>query len=70
MDIEDIESRIDELFQKSDDINSEIYTLGALSERHEIFAHLRELIHEKEMQGDEIAAQVLSWAWQELSLEN
>ena len=65
--IEDIESRVDELFQKSEDLSSEIYTLGAMAERHEFFAHLRELIHEKEMAGDEVAAQVLSWAWQELS---
>jgi hypothetical protein len=65
--LEDIEERVDQIFQKSEDLNAELYALGAMSERHELFETLRELIHEKEMEGDEVAAQVLGWAWQRLS---
>jgi hypothetical protein len=65
--IEDIEARVDELFQKSEDLNSEVYTLGAMAERISFFEHLRELIHQKEAENDEVAAMVLGWAYERLS---
>jgi hypothetical protein len=65
-DIQDIESRVDQLYSKIDDINAELYSLGGEEERFEIFERLRELISEKEQQGDEIAASVLGWAYEKL----
>jgi hypothetical protein len=65
--IEEIEARVDELFQKSEDLNSEVYTLGAMAERIAFFEHLRELIHEKEAEHDETAAMVLGWAYERLA---
>ena len=65
-DIQDIESRVDQLYSKIEDINAELYSLGGEEERFEIFERLRELISEKEQQGDEIAASVLGWAYEKL----
>jgi hypothetical protein len=65
--IEEIEIRLMELFQKGDDLNADIYTVGALSQRLEFFAKLRDLILEKESSNDTIAADVLGWAYERLS---
>jgi hypothetical protein len=67
--IEEVEARVDELYQKSEDLNAELYTLGAVSERMEIFAHLRELISEKEAVNDTVAAEVLGWAYERLAVD-
>ncbi len=64
--IQDIEGRVDELYQKIDDIHAELYSLGGEEERFEFFERLRELILEKEQEGDEIAASVLGWAYERL----
>jgi hypothetical protein len=65
--IEDIEARVNELFQKSDDLNAELYTLGGMAERMVFFEGLRELLAEKDLAGDAIAVDVLSWAWDRLA---
>jgi regulator of replication initiation timing len=65
--IQDIESRVDQLYSKIDDINAELYSLGGEEERFEIFERLRELISQKEQENDLIAAAVLGWAYEELS---
>lgn len=65
--IEDIEERVGQLYNKIDDINAELYSLGGLEERIEFFERLRELISQKEQEGDSIAASVLGWAYEELS---
>lgn len=41
--------------------------LGAHKERIEFFNAFRELLQEKEASGDEIAIQVLNWAYMELA---
>ena len=65
--IQDIESRVDQLYSKIDDINAELYSLGGEEERFEIFKRLRELISQKEQENDLIAAAVLGWAYEELA---
>ena len=65
--IQDIEERVDELYSKIDDIHAELYSLGGSEERIEMFARLRELIAEKDQQGDTVAAAVLGWAYEELA---
>jgi regulator of replication initiation timing len=64
--IQDIEGRVDELYQRIDDIHAELYSLGGSEERIEIFERLRELISEKEQANDDVAAAVLGWAYEEL----
>ena len=65
--ITDIEGRVDELYQKIDDIHAELYSLGGEEERFEFFERLRELILEKEQENDTTAAAVLGWAYERLS---
>lgn len=65
--IEDIEGRVDELYRKIDDIHAELYSLGGSEERIEIFERLRELISQKDQEGDTVASAVLGWAYEELS---
>jgi hypothetical protein len=62
----DIEERVDELYTKIEDIHAELYSLGGIEERIEIFAKLRELIIEKDQEGDEVAVAVLGWAYEQL----
>ena len=50
------------------DLNiDELMRLSALQERVKIFEHLRTLIQEKDSANDTVAAEVLAWAWKELS---
>lgn len=65
--IEDIEIKVSDLFQKSEDLNAELYTLGAMAERLEFFSKLRDLIVEKDEANDELASAVLGWAYERLS---
>jgi transcription termination factor NusB len=65
--VEDIETKVAELFQKSEDLNAELYTLGAMAERLEFFSKLRELIQEKESSNDQLASAVLGWAYERLA---
>lgn len=65
--IEEVEARVEELYQKNEDLIAELYTLGAVSERMEFFSHLRELISEKELVNDLVAVNVLGWAYERLA---
>lgn len=65
--VEEIEARVSDLFSKSDDLNAELYTLGGMAERIEFFSALKDLISEKDLAGDVVAVEVLSWAWEQLS---
>lgn len=49
---------------------SDLYVLGAQSERILIFEKLRLLIQEKDLAGDQIAAAVLGWAYERLADED
>ena len=45
----------------------ELMSMSALQERTRIFEHLAKLIQQKDSSNDTIAAEVLAWAWKELS---
>lgn len=65
--LEEVEARVAELYQKSEDLNAELYTLGATAERLEIFEKLRSLIEQKDSEHDDIASNVLGWAYERLA---
>ncbi len=46
---------------------SDLYVMGARSERLELFSRLRLLIQEKDLENDQIAAAVLGWAYERLA---
>ena len=57
-----------ELLISRSDINVQaLIDLSASQERVRIFEKLVELIQEKDSNNDDIAVEVLSWAWQRLS---
>ena len=54
--------------RKRTDLNiDELMRVSALQERAKIFEHLTRLIQQKDSSNDTIAAEVLAWAWKELS---
>jgi hypothetical protein len=65
--LEDVEARVADLYQKVEDLNAELYTLGATAERLEFFSKLRSLIEEKDQQHDDFASGVLGWAYERLA---
>lgn len=56
-----------DLLKVSKDLDPIIIETIKMSERVAIFAKFRKLIHEKEFQNDEIAANVLGWAYEKLA---
>jgi hypothetical protein len=67
MDTENIERRHLQALDKVDVLTSEIYALGAASERVALTDRLRELIHVKQMSHDDIACDVLGWALEHIA---
>jgi len=65
--LDDVEARVADLYQKGEDLNAELYTLGATAERIEFFSKLRDLIAEKDSQNDDVASSVLGWAYERLA---
>jgi hypothetical protein len=65
--LDDVEARVADLYQKGEDLNAELYTLGATAERIEFFSKLRDLIAEKDSQNDDVASNVLGWAYERLA---
>jgi hypothetical protein len=54
--------------RNSTEINiDELMKLSAFQERVRLFEKLRWLIQQKDSSNDTIAAEVLAWAWKELS---
>jgi hypothetical protein len=58
---------VERMFQKINQSSHDLVLLGQEIERVEIFDGLRALIIEKESSDDDIAVQVLSWAYERLS---
>lgn len=65
--VDDIELRSRQLLQKIDDVTADLYSLGGLEERLVFMSNLRGLIAEKDLVGDQLAVDVLNWAWQRLA---
>lgn len=57
----------EDLNKHSDGIDPMTIEIIKLSERVKVFSKFRQLIHEKESQNDEVAANVLGWAYEKLA---
>lgn len=64
---DEIEEQINNLKKKADLNIDELMLLSAFQERVKLFEKLRWLIQQKDSSNDIVAAEVLSWAWKELS---
>jgi hypothetical protein len=51
----------------TDGIDTNIVNVIRMSERIKIFTKMRNLIHEKQYENDQIAADVLGWAYEKLA---
>mgnify|MGYP000120483376 CR=1 FL=1 len=49
------------------DVDPAVIEMIRVQERTKIFSKLRSLIHEKESEGDSLAANVLGWAYENLA---
>lgn len=67
MDQEEIQREIDKLINYLGPAGEELFSLSIASERIRIFQNLQKLIQQKDSSNDQIAAEVLSWAWQVLA---
>ncbi len=67
MDQEEIQKEIDKLVTYLGMPGEELFSLAIASERIRIFQNLQTLIQQKDSANDQIAVEVLSWAWQALA---
>jgi transcription termination factor NusB len=66
--LDEIQDAIDEILAETEDDVVELLALTEMAERIKFFSKLRDLISEKEQSNDDVAAAVLGWAYEELSL--
>ncbi len=64
---DEIEEQLIILRNKTEINVDELMRLSALQERIRLFEKLRWLIQQKDSNNDIVAAEVLSWAWQQLA---
>lgn len=64
---EEIESRYRHLIDTLDNVTAEIYSLGGFDERLAFMSKIRDLIIEKDVANDQVAVDVLNWAWERLA---
>ncbi len=64
---DEIEEQLVKLRNKTELNIDELMTLSAFQERVRLFEKLRWLIQQKDSSNDIVAAEVLAWAWKELS---
>ncbi len=67
MDQEEIQREIDKIVYRLGPAGEELFSYAIALERIRIFQNLQTLIQQKDSANDQIAAEVLSWAWQVLS---
>lgn len=67
MDQEEVQREIEYLVNLLGPQAETLHELSLTSERIDLFQKLRSLIHEKDLANDQIAVEILSWAWQEMS---
>ena len=65
--LEEMQDAIDEILAETDDNVVELLALTEQVERIKFFQKLRDLIQEKEQSNDNVAADVLGWAYERLS---
>lgn len=64
--IDEIHEDAERLIKRMNTISHDLVLLGTEMEKVEIFEKFRQLIAEKELEGDIIAVEVLSWAYDKL----
>lgn len=67
MDSEEILLELNKLINYVGPAGEQIFDLAIGYNRIEMFEKLRTLIHQKDLAGDQVAVEVLSWAWQALA---
>jgi hypothetical protein len=67
MDPEEIQREIDYLITWLGPVGEKLFDLAIAQERIYMFEKLRTLIQQKDAAGDQIAVEVLSWAWRTLA---
>jgi hypothetical protein len=67
MDQEEILCQAESLIRETGTVGEDIFTLGVMYERIEMFNKFRALLHQKDLMHDEIAVDVLNWAYQLLA---
>lgn len=67
MDQEEIQREIDRLVNRLGPASEELFCYAIALERIRIFQNLQTLIQQKDSANDQIATEVLSWAWQVLA---
>jgi hypothetical protein len=65
--VEELEQDLIALRKNTEIDIDELMRLSAIQERIRLFEKLRWLIQQKDSSNDIIAAEVLAWAWEELS---
>jgi hypothetical protein len=68
MDLEEILEYSSKLIARVGTDGEDLFSLGSQYQRVVFFGKLRELLQQKIDSGDEIATEVLAWAWIELAL--
>lgn len=67
MDQEEILYQAESLIKKTGSLGEDLFSLGVMYERAIIFDKLRMLLHQKDLLNDEVAVNVLNWAYLLLS---
>lgn len=65
--LEEMQDAIDEILAETDDDVVELLALTQQVERIKFFNKFRELIQEKELSNDDVAASVLGWAYEKIA---
>lgn len=67
MDQEEILQYSAKLIEKVGPLGEDLFSLGSYYEKIHLFSKLRDIIQEKDSIGDELAVQMLTWIWDQLS---
>lgn len=65
--LKDIAMELEKIYLNGQPLNKELFLLGSDYQRIVFFSNLRNLIQEKDIQNDELAANILGWAYEKLS---
>lgn len=65
--LDELNRDVERVISRMNGAAHDLVLMGAEIERIEIFEHLRSLIAEKDLAGDTIATEVLSWAYERLA---
>lgn len=64
---DEIHEDVERVFRKINTLAHDLVLLGSEIERIDFFDKFRQLIAEKDLEGDTIAVEVLSWAYEQLA---